>query len=59
MVRDTFTDPEAIKRVESRYALRRLARAEEISEAILFFTSFESSFATGSTLSIDGGRIFY
>jgi NAD(P)-dependent dehydrogenase (short-subunit alcohol dehydrogenase family) len=59
MVRDIFTDPESIKRIEARYALRRLARAEEIVEAILFFTSFESSFATGSTLSIDGGRIFY
>lgn len=59
MVRDTFTDPEAIKRIEGLYALRRMGEAEEIAEAILFLTSFESSFVTGSTLSIDGGRIYY
>jgi NAD(P)-dependent dehydrogenase (short-subunit alcohol dehydrogenase family) len=59
MVRQTFTDPEAIKRIEGLYALRRMGRAEEIAEALLFLTSFESSFVTGSTLSVDGGRIFY
>lgn len=59
LVRGTFTDPEAIKRIEARYALQRMGRAEEIAEAILFLTSFESSFVTGSTLSIDGGRVYY
>lgn len=59
MVRETFTDPEQIKRIEGLYALRRMGHAEEIAEALLFLTSFESSFVTGSTLSIDGGRIFY
>jgi NAD(P)-dependent dehydrogenase (short-subunit alcohol dehydrogenase family) len=59
MVRGTFTDPDAIKRVESRYALRRMGRPDEIVEAILFLTSFESSFVTGTTLSVDGGRIYY
>lgn len=59
MVRGTFTDPEQIKRIEGLYALRRMGQAEEIAEAILFLTSFESSFVTGSTLSVDGGRIYY
>ena len=59
MVRDTFTDLEQIKRIENLYALRRMGQAEEIAEAILFLTSFASSFVTGSTLSVDGGRIFY
>lgn len=59
LVRGTFSDPEQIKRIEGMYALRRMGSAEEIAEAILFLTSFESSFVTGSTLSIDGGRIFY
>lgn len=59
MVRGAFTDPEAIKAVASRYALQRLGEADEIVEALLFLTSFESSFVTGSTLSIDGGRIYY
>ena len=59
MVRGTFTDPEQVKRIEGMYALRRMGQADEIAEAILFLTSFESSFVTGSTLSVDGGRIFY
>ena len=59
MVRGTFTDPEQIKRIEGLYALRRMGQPDEIAEAILFLTSFESSFVTGSILSIDGGRIFY
>jgi NAD(P)-dependent dehydrogenase (short-subunit alcohol dehydrogenase family) len=59
MVRGTFTDPEAIKRIEQRYALRRMGKPDEIVEAILFLTSFESAFMTGSTLSIDGGRVYY
>ena len=36
-----------------------MGRAEEIAEALLFLTSFESSFVTGSTLSVDGGLDFY
>lgn len=59
MVRGTFTQPDAIKRIQSLYALRRMAAADEIAEAILFLTSFESSFVTGSILAVDGGRVFY
>jgi NAD(P)-dependent dehydrogenase (short-subunit alcohol dehydrogenase family) len=59
MVRGTFTQPDAIKRIQSLYALRRMAAAAEIAEAILFLTSFESSFVTGSILAVDGGRVFY
>ncbi len=59
LVRDAFTDPEAIKRIEARYALQRMGRPEEIAEAILFLTGHESGFVTGSTLSIDGGRVYY
>jgi NAD(P)-dependent dehydrogenase (short-subunit alcohol dehydrogenase family) len=43
----------------ARYALRRPASAEEIAAAILFLTSFESSFVTGVTLPVDGGRTFH
>jgi NAD(P)-dependent dehydrogenase (short-subunit alcohol dehydrogenase family) len=59
LVRNTFADPEAIRRIEARYALHRMGQAEEIAEAILFLTSFESSFVTGSTLSVDGGRVYH
>ncbi len=40
-------------------ALKRKGQPEEIATAILFLTSDESSFATGTTLLVDGGRAFY
>jgi NAD(P)-dependent dehydrogenase (short-subunit alcohol dehydrogenase family) len=43
----------------SRYALRRPASAEEIAAGILFLTAAESSFVTGITLPVDGGRTFH
>jgi NAD(P)-dependent dehydrogenase (short-subunit alcohol dehydrogenase family) len=43
----------------NRYALRRPASPEEIAAAILFLTSAESSFVTGITLPVDGGRTFH
>jgi NAD(P)-dependent dehydrogenase (short-subunit alcohol dehydrogenase family) len=43
----------------ARYALRRPASADEIAAAILFLTSGESSFVTGVTLPVDGGRTFH
>jgi NAD(P)-dependent dehydrogenase (short-subunit alcohol dehydrogenase family) len=43
----------------NRYALRRPASPEEIAAAILFLTSAESSFVTGVTLPVDGGRTFH
>ena len=35
--------------------LRRMAQPEEVSEAVLFFTSDRSSYVTGKTLGVDGG----
>jgi NAD(P)-dependent dehydrogenase (short-subunit alcohol dehydrogenase family) len=43
----------------NRYLLRRPAAPEEIAAAILFLTSTESSFVTGVTLPVDGGRTFH
>lgn len=43
----------------ANYALKRLADPEEIARAILFLTSSESSYVTGSLLAVDGGRSFH
>ena len=43
----------------ARYALRRPAAPEEIAAAILFLTAAESSFVTGITFAVDGGRTFH
>ena len=42
-----------------RYALKRVAEPEEIADAIQFLSCVESSFVTGSTLAVDGGRTFH
>lgn len=41
------------------YALRRLAEPEEIANAVLFLTSDESTYMTGASVSVDGGRIYH
>ena len=43
----------------SNYALKRLADPSEIAAAILFLTSTESSYVTGTALAVDGGRSFH
>jgi len=43
----------------SAYALKRIAAAEEIADAILYLTSAESSFVTGIALAVDGGRTYH
>jgi NAD(P)-dependent dehydrogenase (short-subunit alcohol dehydrogenase family) len=43
----------------NRYALKRMAKPVEIANSILFLSSSESSYTTGVTLSVDGGRTFH
>jgi NAD(P)-dependent dehydrogenase (short-subunit alcohol dehydrogenase family) len=45
--------------IARRYALGRPGVPQELAAAILFLTSDESSFVTGITLPVDGGRTFH
>lgn len=46
---------EASRSIAERTLLKRLARPEEIANAILFMASDESSYMTGSVVMVDGG----
>lgn len=60
MVSDWYPDRQELdQRAEALYLLKRVAEPSEIAAAALFLTSAESSFMTGSTLTVDGGRTFH
>jgi NAD(P)-dependent dehydrogenase (short-subunit alcohol dehydrogenase family) len=59
LVRTTRKPEEIAEHVRVRTessVLRRPGRVEELANAVLFFASDESSFITGETLCVDGGR---
>jgi len=49
----------AHQRYVSRNLMRRFGSAEEIADAVLWLSSSESAFVTGSALSVDGGSVFH
>jgi NAD(P)-dependent dehydrogenase (short-subunit alcohol dehydrogenase family) len=49
------TDPFADALVRQPHPLQGIARPEQVADAILYLASDRSSFATGSTLVVDGG----
>lgn len=49
----------ALQQTLERYALRRLGRDDEVAQAALFLTSTASSFVTGTTMAVDGGRTYH
>jgi NAD(P)-dependent dehydrogenase (short-subunit alcohol dehydrogenase family) len=54
-----FSEEQQKAFVRSNYAMQRFGRPEEIANGILYLTSAESSWTTGVTLPIDGGRTFH
>lgn len=49
----------AYHRYVSRNLMQRFGTAEEIADAVLWLSSSESAFVTGSALSVDGGSVFH
>ncbi|MDR5654801.1 SDR family NAD(P)-dependent oxidoreductase [Ruixingdingia sedimenti] len=45
--------------ITGSYALKRAAAPGEIAAAILFLTSRDSSYVTGTAMAVDGGRTFH
>ena len=54
-VGDMLSDPQAKAAFAAFHPLGRLGRPEEIAEAAVYFASNESSWTTGSILTVDGG----
>jgi NAD(P)-dependent dehydrogenase (short-subunit alcohol dehydrogenase family) len=53
-------EPEAAyQRYISRNLMRRFGTPQEVADAIVFLSCGESSFITGSALSLDGGSVFH
>jgi NAD(P)-dependent dehydrogenase (short-subunit alcohol dehydrogenase family) len=57
---DAEPDPAATyEAARARYALHRIAAPAEIAAAILWLSSAESSYVTGTAIAVDGGRTFH
>jgi NAD(P)-dependent dehydrogenase (short-subunit alcohol dehydrogenase family) len=57
---DAAANPdEARASVRARYALGRIATSDEIAAAVLWLSSPESSYVTGTAMAVDGGRTFH
>ena len=54
-LKGTEFDDELMETMRNNAALKRFGSAEEVAEAVLFFSSNQSSFSTGQTLLVDGG----
>lgn len=57
MLKSVNADAKAMAGVLSRTPLRRIGRAEEVADLVLYLSSDQSSYITGQTIYLDGGRL--
>ena len=50
-----FQDPENARRIEASHPIGRAGEAHEVANAVVFLLGDDSSFCTGSVLTVDGG----
>jgi 3-oxoacyl-[acyl-carrier protein] reductase len=55
---DGFSDEERMKKVLSRYVIRRVGEPEDIAGAVMFLASPSASWITGQTYPVNGGYSF-
>ncbi len=57
MTRDILADPQGAAFLSQMAPMGRVARAEEVAEAVVFLASDRASFITGHPLAVDGGFV--
>jgi glucose 1-dehydrogenase len=57
LTRASYTDPAARRATEALIPLGRLGQPDDLAGAILFLAADESRWATGSTVTVDGGYL--
>ncbi len=57
IVKKLMVDDAARKKLLSRTPLGRLGRPSEVASVAVFLASDESSYITGETIYVDGGRL--
>jgi NAD(P)-dependent dehydrogenase (short-subunit alcohol dehydrogenase family) len=50
-------DPEVMARWRREIPMERLGEAQEVANVVLFLCSGTSSYMTGSTVTVDGGKV--
>lgn len=58
LIQDIYPDAETRRKANELYALGRFGTPEEVAATVLFLSSLESSYVTGISLPVDGGRSF-
>lgn len=56
---ENIYSPESKARAMELYSLKRFGHISEVASVILFLSSEESSFITGTSIAVDGGRSFH